>query len=87
MDSSFMRFDYAGNAGGTEVCMLILDDFLWSRDLASATKFLPICFKTLEFFMAHYPVRSGKVAFFPSQALESYQCAERLIDDGNASGT
>ena len=80
MDSSFMRFDYAGNAGGTEVCMLILDDYLWTRDLASATKFLPICFKTLEFFMAHYPVRSGKVAFFPSQALESYQCAERLIN-------
>jgi hypothetical protein len=89
MDSSFMRFDYAGNAGPTEVCMLILDDYLWSLDVEAAKRYLPICFKTLEFFMNHYRVSttgqasegSEQVIFFPSQALESYQCAVRLVNN------
>eukprot|EP01050_Picozoa_sp_SAG11_P005524 SAG11_NODE_392_length_9837_cov_9.732183_5_plen_1590_part_00 len=83
MDSSFMRFDYAGNAGPTEICMLVLDDYLWSRDAEAARRYLPICFKTLEFFMNHYPASSGggNVDFFPSQALESYQCAMRLVNN------
>jgi hypothetical protein len=78
MDSTYMKFDYAGNGGGPEVCLMILDDYLWSTDAAALTRYLPICVQTVAFFMDHYPVVPGqKVRIFPSQALESYQCGMR----------
>lgn len=74
LQSTYMRYDYAGNGGGTEVSLMILDSFLWSKNATDLRRYWPIVTKSLNFFIAHYPIRRGKVQIFPSQALETFQC-------------
>ena len=56
--NTYMRYDYGGNAGGTEVSLMILDSFLWSQNATDLTRYWPIVSKTLDFFQAHYPIRT-----------------------------
>lgn len=63
----YMRYDYGGNGGSTEVSLMVLDSFLWSRNTTDLARYLPLVTKTLDFFMNHYPVRNGRVRLFPSQ--------------------
>ena len=53
--------------------MMILDSFLWSTNMTDLSRYWPIVSSTLAFFVAHYPIRQGKVRVFPSQALETFQ--------------
>jgi hypothetical protein len=74
--NTYVRWDYGGNAGNTEVSLMILDHFLWSRSEATLRRYLPIIVQTLTFFTSHFPIPSGggPVRIFPSQALETFQC-------------
>ena len=73
---SQIRMDYGGNAGGTEVSLMILDHHYYSSDDTVPRKYLPIVEQTMEFFMHHYPIQkdTGKISVFPSQALETFWC-------------
>ena len=75
--NTYMRWDKGGNAGNTEVSLMILDHFLWTRSEATLRRYLPIIVQTLAFFTSHFPIPSsgGPVRIFPSQALETFQCA------------
>eukprot|EP00475_Leptophrys_vorax_P009811 TRINITY_DN164_c0_g3_i1.p1 TRINITY_DN164_c0_g3~~TRINITY_DN164_c0_g3_i1.p1 ORF type:complete len:772 (-),score=187.26 TRINITY_DN164_c0_g3_i1:117-2207(-) len=74
--SNWTRFDYAGNAGGPEVAMMLLDHFMYTQDEATLKRYLPIASMTVEFFFYHYHNRTaeGKYIFWPTQALESFWC-------------
>ena len=65
--------------GSLELCLLMVDAFRQSQDerLLSDTA-LPVCSSILTFFRLHYPERDAdnKTVFFPSQALETWQCAD-----------
>ena len=74
LQNTYMRYDYGGNGGGTEVSLMILDAFLWSQNATDLQRYWPVVTQSLTFFMAHYPPRQGKVHIFPSQALETFQC-------------
>ena len=72
--NGYIRMDYAGNAGGTEVALMLLDHYYYTLDAATLRKYLPIAVETMAFFRAHYPIRNGTVSIFPSQALETFWC-------------
>eukprot|EP00948_MAST-09A_sp_MAST-9A-sp1_P003145 g3145.t1 len=80
-DSRWLKFDLGGDAGLTEVCMMLLDYFQFTKNEDDLRLFLPLLSGTLDFFSLHY----GDVAklssdetltIFPTQALETYQCPE-----------
>jgi hypothetical protein len=74
--NSFQRFDFAGNAGGPEVSIMLLDHYMYTQDEAHLMRFLPIATLTVEFFYNHYANRTddGKYVFWPTQALETFWC-------------
>jgi hypothetical protein len=73
--NGYIRMDYAGNAGGTEVALMLLDHYYYTLDAPILRKYLPIAVETMAFFRAHYPIRNdGTVSIFPSQALETFWC-------------
>ena len=80
--NSYMRWDYGGNAGNTEVSLMILDHFLWSKSEATLRRYLPIVVETLTFFTSHFPIPTsgGPVRIFPSQALETFQCIPAISE-------
>ena len=75
--NNYLRYDYAGNAGPTEVALMALDHFLYTGDAAKLARYLPLAELTVEFFAQHYPGRTaaGQTVFFPTQAIETFWCA------------
>eukprot|EP01047_Picozoa_sp_COSAG01_P048186 COSAG01_NODE_4672_length_4829_cov_3.623890_1_plen_1016_part_00 len=70
----YISMDYGGNAGSTEVSLMLLDHYYHTLDAATLRKYLPIAIETMAFFQAHYPIRNELVSIFPSQALETFWC-------------
>jgi hypothetical protein len=83
--SPYIHFDYGGNAGGTEVSMMIVDHFLYTQNATTLKRYFPIVALTLDFFMHHYKNRTadGELVIYPTQALETYWCAPDSTNDGN----
>ena len=83
-ENRFLRFDFGGDAGLTELAMMLLDVYLYTLDDALITRFLPLLAGTLDFFARHYGDVAGaaqgkrptsrRLRIFPTQALETYQC-------------
>ena len=71
-DNGYIHYDYAGNAGGPEVALMLLDYYRYTGDVAALKQYLPLLSDTLEFFRQHYQVVDGTVKFFPTQVLETY---------------
>jgi hypothetical protein len=72
-----MRYDFGGDAGGTEVSMLILDHYEYSQNRTALHRYFPIVSLTLDFFRQHYNrTESGQLWIWPTQALEKYTCAQ-----------
>jgi hypothetical protein len=66
-----------GNAGGTEVSMMILDHWLYTQNKTALVRYFPILAATLDFFSHHHKNRTadGEMVIWPTQALETYWCA------------
>eukprot|EP01052_Picozoa_sp_SAG31_P032849 SAG31_NODE_3646_length_4030_cov_2.435767_1_plen_1076_part_00 len=73
----FIRFDYGGDGGTTEMALMVLDMWAYSRNRTMLQRYLPLVVNTIDFFRQHYPARDkqGKMVVFPTQALETYWCA------------
>jgi len=79
-----LPFNTAGNTyiryyvqGGIELCMIMLDHFSYNEDLNMVKEYLvPIAEAVTEHYYYHFPQRDndGKMVFFPSQSLETWQC-------------
>ena len=82
--SSYIHYDFGGNAGGTEVAMMILDHWLYTQNQTALRRFFPIVARTLDFFANHYPNRTadGQLVIYPTQALETYWCAPGSVAGG-----
>jgi len=82
--NGYIHYDYGGNAGGTEVSMMILDHFLYSQSKAALNKYFPVVNLTLQFFHDHYKNRTadGQLVIWPTQALETYWCAWPPVFEG-----
>ena len=81
--SGYIHYDYGGNAGGTEVSMMVLNHWLYTRNATVLVRYFPLVSQKLLFFGHHYPNRTAtrEMAIWPTQALETYWCAP-----GDASG-
>ena len=68
-ECSYIHYDYGGNAGGTEVSMMILDHYLYTGDVTALERYFPIINLTLTFFEQHHRNRisDGKIMIFPTQ--------------------
>ena len=75
-ESRWTRFDFGGDGGLPELCMMLLDHYLYTLDDTMMAKYLPLLSGTLDFFARHYnySAADGKLRIFPTQALETYQC-------------
>jgi hypothetical protein len=75
--NGYIHYDYGGNAGGTEVSMMILDHWLYTQNKSALVRYFPILAATLDFFAHHHKNRtaSGEMVIWPTQALETYWCA------------
>ena len=62
-----------GNAGGTEVAMMILDHYLYTQNASALQRYFPIVGLTLDFFDHHHKNRTaeGELVVWPTQALET----------------
>jgi hypothetical protein len=58
--NGYIHYDYGGNAGGTEVALMVLDYYLYTEDLEALKKYLPIVALTVDFFRQHYPMRKSR---------------------------
>eukprot|EP01001_Neometanema_parovale_P007003 NODE_332_length_2657_cov_50.772691_g312_i0.p1 GENE.NODE_332_length_2657_cov_50.772691_g312_i0~~NODE_332_length_2657_cov_50.772691_g312_i0.p1 ORF type:complete len:832 (-),score=157.15 NODE_332_length_2657_cov_50.772691_g312_i0:160-2604(-) len=76
-ENGYIHYDRGGNAGGTEVSLMILDHYLYTQDAGALKRYMPIVTLTLDFFRQHYRNRTadGKYIIWPTQALETYWCA------------
>jgi len=74
--SPWIRFDFGGDGGLPELCMMLLDHYLYTLDNATLRRYYPLLNGTLAFFYHHYGASSAaeKLRIFPTQALETYQC-------------
>ena len=77
-ESVWLRFDFGGDAGLPELCVMLLDAYGYTLDEGRMRRYLPLLSGTLAFFATHYGdvQRSGggKLKLFPTQSLETYQC-------------
>ena len=73
----FIRFDYGGDGGTTEMAQMVLDMWMYTRNRTMLQRYLPLVVNTIDFFRQHYKGRDkqGKMVVFPTQALETYWCA------------
>jgi len=74
--NQYIRFHFTGNL---ELCLLMLDDFLYSGDRSRlAEHAVPVCTAVVSGFRDRFPHRDaqGFVDLFPSQSLETYQCPD-----------
>lgn len=73
----YIRFDYGGDGGTTELAFMVLDLWLYTKNESLLERYLPLVVNAVEFFRQHYPLRdsAGKMVIFPTQALETYWCA------------
>ena len=69
-----------GNAGGTEVAMMILDHYLYTQNASALQRYFPIVGLTLDFFDHHHKNRTteGELVVWPTQALETCEMAATL---------
>eukprot|EP00939_MAST-03C_sp_MAST-3C-sp1_P001726 g1726.t1 len=85
-ESRWMQFDFGGDAGLTELSMMILDYYLLTRDERAMLEYMPLLAETLDFFYYHYGDLSkdgANLTIFPTQALETYQCPTIPATRGN----
>ena len=77
-ENRFLTFDFGGNAGLTEVSVMLLDYYAYTLDDAAMSRYMPLLTGTLDFFAKHYGdvehIPKSKLNIFPTQALETYQC-------------
>lgn len=84
-ENRFLRFDFGGDAGLPELCVMLLDAYMYTLDDDLLTKYMPLLSGTLDFFARHYGdveatetrgdgAQDAKLRIFPTQALETYQC-------------
>eukprot|EP01065_Artemidia_motanka_P037917 TRINITY_DN46809_c0_g1_i1.p1 TRINITY_DN46809_c0_g1~~TRINITY_DN46809_c0_g1_i1.p1 ORF type:complete len:868 (+),score=251.77 TRINITY_DN46809_c0_g1_i1:55-2658(+) len=76
-DDAYIRFHWTGNL---ELCLLFLDDMAASlEDSVFIEMGLPICSAVTNAFRQRWPHvdnKTGKTDMWPSQCLETYQCAD-----------
>ena len=51
--NGYIHYDYGGNAGGTEVALMILDHYEYTQDLAALQRYWPIVNLTLVQWRRH----------------------------------
>jgi hypothetical protein len=77
-ESRYLKFDFGGNAGLTEISVMLLDYYAYTLDDAAMAEYMPLLAGTLDFFAKHYGdverAPKTKLTIFPAQALETYQC-------------
>ena len=79
-ESRWLKFDFGGDAGLPELCVMLLDYYAYTLDNEALRRYMPLLTGTLDFFAKHYgdveqisgPDQELKI--FPAQALETYQC-------------
>ena len=75
-NNTYLRYDFGGDAGLTELSLMVLDWYEHTMDDDGMRRYLPLLVGTLDFFAQHYGVvaATGTLLLFPTQALETYQC-------------
>jgi len=73
-NNGYIHYDYGGNAGGTEVSLMILDHWLYTQNMTALVRYFPVVSATLDFFANHHNNRTadGEMIIWPTQALETY---------------
>ena len=75
-ETRWLKYDFGGDAGLTELCVMLLDFYTYTLDDDAMATYLPLLTGTLDFFSKHYEDVEAhkKLTIFPTQALETYQC-------------
>ena len=75
-NNTYLRYDFGGDAGLTELSLMVLDWYEHTEDDDGMRRYLPLLVGTLDFFAQHYGVvaATGTLLLFPTQALDTYQC-------------
>ena len=88
-ENPHLRYDLGGDAGLTELCVMLMDYYAYTLDDASTSRYMPLIVGTLDFFAKHYGnvengsmengsmengIKQQQLVIFPTQALETYQC-------------
>lgn len=75
-ESRFLKYDFGGDAGLTELCVMLLDFYASTLDGSSMRRYMPLLAGTLDFFSRHYGdvMQTKLLKIFPTQGLETYQC-------------
>ena len=79
-ESRFLKFDFGGDAGLPELCVMLLDYYAYTLDDDAMAMYMPLLTGTLDFFARHYgdverlAASDLQLNIFPAQALETYQC-------------
>ena len=70
--NSFIRYHFQG---GVELANLAIDHYLYTWDTRHLQDVaLPLAGAILQFYAEHFPMKGHRQEFFPSQALETWQC-------------
>jgi alpha-L-fucosidase 2 len=87
--NSYLRYDFGGDGGTTEVANMVLDLFEHTNNITQLKRYMPLLMETLIFYDSHYEKTSDpitgkeKMYIFPTQALETYWCAWKNSSDLN----
>jgi len=88
--NDYIHLDFAGDGGTTEIALMVLDHYLYTRDVVKLERYLPLVTGAMDFFRLHFPTvlttdASGRqvetVQFWPTQALEMFWCPFPLGDE------
>ena len=80
--NTYIRFHWTG---GLELALLVLDYYDATSDATGFEKYFPMAVAVVEAFRQRFPntnSTTGKIDFFPAQALETYQCPTPTSRDG-----
>jgi len=72
-NSRWNRYNYQG---GLDLSMLIIDHYNYFQDTNIFKRYLPVVTAVIQFYANRWTEldRNGKIIFFPSQAIETWQC-------------
>jgi len=62
--------------GGLDLSLLIMDHYAYTQDKEALKRYLPIVSSIVSFYNHHFPNKDskGKVVFYPTQSIETWQC-------------
>ena len=88
--NSYLRYDFGGDGGTTEVANYVLDLYEHTNDVPQLIRYFPLVKETLIFYNEHYDRKimdpttgstQQRLHIFPTQALETYWCAWQNSSD------